>query len=52
MYQKIDAQFVPFSLNGHTYSEMIYLEDNKCVIRECDENGDLILETFGVSKSK
>ena len=52
LYQKIDTQFVLFSLDDHTYSEMIYLEDNKCVIRECDETGDLILETFGVSKSK
>ena len=29
-----------------------YLEDSKCVIREYAENGELILETFGVCKSK
>lgn len=52
LYQKIDTQFIPFSLEGHTYSEFFYLGDNKCVIRECAENGDLILETFGVCKAK
>ena len=46
LYQKTNTQFVPFSLEGHTYLEMLYLEDNKCVIRECAQNGDLILETF------
>jgi hypothetical protein len=48
LYQKIDTQFVPFSLEGHTYSEMYCLEDNGCVIRECSENGDIILETWGI----
>ena len=52
LYQKIDTQFVPFSLEDHTYSEFFYLEDSKCVIREYAENGELILETFGVCKSK
>ena len=52
LYQKIDTPFIPFSLDGHTYSEILYLEDNNCIIRECAENGDLILETVGVCKSK
>ena len=52
LYQKIDTTFIPFSLNCHTYSEILCLEDNKCVIRECAENGDLILETFGICKAK
>lgn len=51
LYQKIDTPFVPFSLDGHTYSEMFYLKDNKCVIRECAENGALIRETLGICKS-
>lgn len=52
LYQKTNTAFVTFSLDGHTYSEIFYLEDNKCAIREYAENGDLILETFGVCKSK
>ena len=50
LYQKIDTPFVPFSLDGHTYTEMFYLEDNKCVIRECAENGNLISEICGICK--
>lgn len=50
LYQKTDTPFVPFSLDGHTYSEMLCLENNKCVIRTCSENGELLLETFGSSK--
>ena len=50
LYQKTDTQFVPFPLEGHTYSEILCLEDNRCVIRECAENGDLVLETFGVCR--
>ena len=52
LYQKANASFVPFSLDGHTYTEMFCLEDNKCVIRECAETGDLISETWGFCKSK
>ena len=50
LYQKVGTPFIPFSLEGHTYSEIICTEDNKCIIRECSENGDLILETFGTCK--
>ena len=52
LYQKIDASFVPFSLDDHTYTEMFCLKDNKCVIRECAENGELISETWGFCNSK
>jgi hypothetical protein len=51
LYQKADTPFVSFSLNGHTYSEIFYLEDNKCIIRECAENGALVRETWGFYKS-
>lgn len=33
LYQKADATFIQFSLDGHTYSDIFYLEDNKCVVR-------------------
>lgn len=46
--------------NGGAYSEIYYLDKDgkvvdesiavKCVIRECDKNGELIMETFGVLK--
>ena len=52
LYQKIDTPFVPFSLDGHTYTELFYLEDNKCVIRECAESGELIRETWGICAPK
>ena len=47
LYQKIETPFAPFSLDGHTYSEFFCLEENKCVIRECAENGELISEIWG-----
>ena len=52
LYQKTDAQFIPFSLEGHTYSEILLLDDNKCVIREFAKDGNLILETLGTYTSK
>ena len=43
--------------NGGAYSEIYYFDEKgnsadeteavRCVIRECDENGDLISETWG-----
>ena len=50
LYQKKDTPFVPFSLDGHTYTEIFYLEDNKCVIRECAESENLISEVWGICK--
>ena len=47
---------------GGAYSEIYYLDDNhnvvdetvatKCVIRECDENGNLLQETWGICSPK
>ena len=47
LYQKVDMPFVLYSLDGHTYSEIVYLADNECVIREYSDNGELVLETLG-----
>ena len=52
LYQKVNIPFVPYSLDGHTYSENFYLDDTTCVIRECNENGNLIFETFGTCNQK
>ena len=52
LYQKVSTSFVPYSLDGHTYSEIFSLEDGRCAIRECSDNGDLISEVFGICNSK
>ena len=52
LYQKKATPFVPFSLDGHTYSEFSCSEDNSCIIRLYSEKGDLISETLGIRKSK
>lgn len=52
LYCKAVTPFVPFSLEGHTYSEFLGLDDGRCVIKEFEENGNFILETMGESRSK
>lgn len=52
LYQKTSTPFTPYSLDGHSYSELIVLEDNKCAVRQCSDGGELISEVFGVLKSK
>ena len=52
LYQKINTPFIPFSIDGHTYSEILYLDDNRNVIKEYADNGELIWETLGFCNSK
>ena len=52
LYQKASTPLVPYSLAGHTYSEFFLLEDNRCVIRECDDEGNLIFETLGMCENR
>ena len=47
LYQKTTSPFVPYSLDGHTYHEYNFLDDNKCIIREYDICGNLVSETIG-----
>ena len=47
LYQKATAPFVPYSLDGHTYSEFVHLDNGKCVIQEFSESGTLLMETVG-----
>ena len=51
LYQKSNTPFVQFSIDGHTYSEIVYLGENKCAILEYSEDGKLLLETIGIHSS-
>ena len=47
LYQKANTPFALFSTEGYTYSKIIYLNENKCVIQEYSKNGELLFETMG-----
>lgn len=51
LYQKTGKPFDMYSLDGHTYSDFLVLGDNKCVVREYSESGELLFETWGTCKS-
>ena len=39
LYQKTSTSFVPYSLEVHTYSQITFLQDNRCAIGEYSESG-------------